>query len=979
MLTKSFKASKCKTSLKLATSRIKLMKNKKGVQMVQMKRELAQLLESGQDRTARIRVEHLIREEKMVAAYELIEIYCELIAARLPIIESQKNCPIDLKEAIASVVFASPRCSDIPELTDVKKHFTAKYGKEFITAALELRPNSGVGRMVVEKLSAVAPDVQTKAKVLNAIAEEHNIKWDSKSFEEKESKPAEDLLNGPSTFEKAGEMQAVPKIQVPHIQATSGYDKPVRLSNSNESGSRSSFNTPNYSTADSGVLNTRTGINPDLRSSGSWAERMENRQSFKRDDAYLDRKHWDIEFKDATSAAHAAAEAAERASMAARAAAELSTRENITRRYSTESQKLNRHDSRQGYYAAGNGEDFNRDVQEEDRRHSQSSAQSYSKASINDDKYVNSMQKPDKFSENVSFKETTRAEMDIVSPKNHLNRQSFEGGTKRASGWQDNFDTENVDEFGVASMGEQHNSSSSFSHSSTDNEIYTALDHKNSKSMADEDPYVGNYQESVHNDVKKMDSYNDYFADYDEDESNDEKLKFDAGPKYDEGESTSYAPSPERTSAPFSRTSVDTWNPRRDAFNSPEPLTSPSPVSAENLFSPRFSEIAAKSINPTESDKVPGTYDVDTPKFDSEDELDDSTYEETNDSRIYSPKHKGFSQYPERAKVESQGSLGSAFKEIHIHKDDVHATGSADTPKDDRLAIQNGMEGENELSFGALKGGFRNKSYVHPPYRKLSGDASSSTKEVAEQNLIRKSSRSKLINNAEAKSSFSRPTTSSDPDADADDSVDEVIQKATSVRKAPESHKVRMKSKFMPPVGSYFDDDEESTEDVPEKTFPGRDHLVGGASRRTRDSNGNYIPESVGSVNLHSQNERKSNSSNYGASTSTELKYQARMTSSHTGSGKEPGTAKQATSKPMQVSKTSTPETKFKPSAGGQPSNPYRDTETKDNLGNVKTPPVEVEPPKKEDPPKRASHVHPKLPDYQSLAAHMQSLRSNRH
>lgn len=65
--------------------------------MVQMKRELAQLLDSGQDRTARIRVEHLIREEKMVAAYELIEIYYELIAARLPIIESQKYVHYYLK------------------------------------------------------------------------------------------------------------------------------------------------------------------------------------------------------------------------------------------------------------------------------------------------------------------------------------------------------------------------------------------------------------------------------------------------------------------------------------------------------------------------------------------------------------------------------------------------------------------------------------------------------------------------------------------------------------------------------------------------------------------------------------------------------------------------------------------------------------------------------------------------------------------
>jgi len=35
-------------------------------------------------------VEHVVREEKTMAAYELVEIYCELIAARLPMIEAQK-------------------------------------------------------------------------------------------------------------------------------------------------------------------------------------------------------------------------------------------------------------------------------------------------------------------------------------------------------------------------------------------------------------------------------------------------------------------------------------------------------------------------------------------------------------------------------------------------------------------------------------------------------------------------------------------------------------------------------------------------------------------------------------------------------------------------------------------------------------------------------------------------------------------------
>lgn len=45
-----------KTALKLAVSRIKLLKNKKDAQVKQIKRELAQMMESGQYRTARIRV-----------------------------------------------------------------------------------------------------------------------------------------------------------------------------------------------------------------------------------------------------------------------------------------------------------------------------------------------------------------------------------------------------------------------------------------------------------------------------------------------------------------------------------------------------------------------------------------------------------------------------------------------------------------------------------------------------------------------------------------------------------------------------------------------------------------------------------------------------------------------------------------------------------------------------------------------------------
>ena len=37
-----------------------------------------------------IQVEHIIREEKMMAAQEIIELFCELITVRLPIIEAQR-------------------------------------------------------------------------------------------------------------------------------------------------------------------------------------------------------------------------------------------------------------------------------------------------------------------------------------------------------------------------------------------------------------------------------------------------------------------------------------------------------------------------------------------------------------------------------------------------------------------------------------------------------------------------------------------------------------------------------------------------------------------------------------------------------------------------------------------------------------------------------------------------------------------------
>ncbi|KAA0039181.1 IST1-like protein [Cucumis melo var. makuwa] len=87
---KGFKAAQCKTLLKLTIPRIKLLRNRREIQLKQMRRDIAKLLETGQEATARIRVEHIIREENMMAAQEILELFCELIVVRLPIIETQR-------------------------------------------------------------------------------------------------------------------------------------------------------------------------------------------------------------------------------------------------------------------------------------------------------------------------------------------------------------------------------------------------------------------------------------------------------------------------------------------------------------------------------------------------------------------------------------------------------------------------------------------------------------------------------------------------------------------------------------------------------------------------------------------------------------------------------------------------------------------------------------------------------------------------
>ncbi|KAM7256685.1 hypothetical protein ACFE04_012426 [Oxalis oulophora] len=1075
MLHKSFKSAKCKTSLKLAASRIKLMKNKRDAQAKQLKRELAALLESGQEQTARIRVEHVVREEKMIGAYELIEIYCELIVARLPMIESQKTCPIDLKEAIASVIFASPRCADIPELADVRKHFTAKYGKEFVSAAVDMRPNCGVGRLLVEKLSVVSPDGPTKIKILSAIAEEHNIKWDPKAFGEKDQKPPIDLLGGPATFAQASyEMP-----DHPCVQRASNFDDNGRFPprpdespnvhrNSYDHNARSQDSQSAAST-NAGVRNSNSSsqTHSEAGPSGDRNQDLEFRQSYSRgsDASTFGGQNWNMNFKDATAAAQAAAESAERASMAARAAAELSTRENISRQHSTQSQKssshgfrnenpqiakvqkddaLGRNNSRMQY------DSFRGDEEENQSRVSQSPSIKSSTGFVDEhNTSVNNFEMAGRYSgknQNV---------LDQSGTTGQLNSKKQPSGDDIP---------ENFHSYEDVMASRQSSRASSRSHSSNfdDDHVVSNENHGNMDNPFADDNRL-DVDEKTHTEISHV-KESVVFDDY---ESDDDHYKFDLVSEHRVNE-FEYGFSPPRGKLPF----LNTLSQGTDEAQKSNSQTYNSSVFSTNVSSPE----APKTLD----NLPPSTFDdSDGPSSESEGEQDSFRPVGSKDQSALSHEQNITSRDSEQRQADNHKFSSSSFTDKPesefgygdgtIRKSSLGKNSQKDKRDsfnnledsgfsrghdvmDDFLPNDDELLSESSLNFGTLTGGLRNKNFKRPPYIKDSIESTPFTVDqsdrtvkasVSIRNDNQKQGQRKFIGEERKKTATSVQATYND------DSGNEIARQIFNSNEKPYG-KVGLDEEIKRPASKtsiqYFDSDGDSEEEIskgtpsssarPDGTLSRRTKATPVSSRRNTDSRTAVLPQK--SVTPDYSMERKTSSGN-SYSTETQKKipdaperpeFLPTSVSESVFASKKPSVRQQAVSDYSMERKTSsessyTSETQHKipdisrssdsasqfvleskrsssqeersrPSVRQQavaeskkptreeykklpvreqPSNSPAKTMTAGRTETSRTgsssrgsPPVEKE---------KVAHVHPKLPDYDSFAAHFQSLREN--
>ncbi|CAN6559849.1 unnamed protein product [Malus baccata var. baccata] len=181
----AFDSSKCDKTIVLVVDRIRKLRKRKEEDIVKMRNKISARLQCGQDPinktcTARILIEDLIREENILEAYLLIKGFCNLVRGRLSVIQVQRECPENLKQAISSLIFAAKKCfHEIPELLTLEKIFKKKYGSDFVLAVTQ---TNCVTPVMVEKLLNRNSTDEEIEKIILQLAKPCNINGEQQAW-----------------------------------------------------------------------------------------------------------------------------------------------------------------------------------------------------------------------------------------------------------------------------------------------------------------------------------------------------------------------------------------------------------------------------------------------------------------------------------------------------------------------------------------------------------------------------------------------------------------------------------------------------------------------------------------------------------------------------------------------------------------------------------------------------------------------------
>ncbi|KAF5396804.1 Increased sodium tolerance 1 [Paragonimus heterotremus] len=169
--------SKLKSNLRLCNNRMGLLQKKKTEIGVKTRREIAELLKQGKVERCRIKTEQIVREDYVVEVMEILQTYCDLLLTRFGIFESSKEVDAGLEEAIATLIWCSPRLSaEVVELSTINRLFAEKYSKEYVEACTENRLKK-VNPVVIQKLDLIAPSPALVEMYMMEIARTYEVDY----------------------------------------------------------------------------------------------------------------------------------------------------------------------------------------------------------------------------------------------------------------------------------------------------------------------------------------------------------------------------------------------------------------------------------------------------------------------------------------------------------------------------------------------------------------------------------------------------------------------------------------------------------------------------------------------------------------------------------------------------------------------------------------------------------------------------------
>ncbi|XP_049414910.1 uncharacterized protein LOC125877729 [Solanum stenotomum] len=175
ILTRGF-SSKCKSLVKATRTRIEVVRRRAESKQRFLKEDLAKLLDNGLDINAYGRTEEFLLGQNLLSCYDFVEQSCEYIVKQLSNMQKLRDCPENCREAVASLMFAAARFSYLPELRELRDLFQERYGNSL---------ECFVNQKFVEILSSRPPAVEQRIQLLQDIAVEFSIRWDSMGFQKR--------------------------------------------------------------------------------------------------------------------------------------------------------------------------------------------------------------------------------------------------------------------------------------------------------------------------------------------------------------------------------------------------------------------------------------------------------------------------------------------------------------------------------------------------------------------------------------------------------------------------------------------------------------------------------------------------------------------------------------------------------------------------------------------------------------------------